>query len=692
MRAHIHTKFSAIWCKQHAQLSLSILFLVLTQHATEANPWHVHGLQASPFPTTLRLEASRGICEATLINGYPEVNDTRALWITAAECCTDQNLVLNDRYNQQSIIFKPQKVADERWCIGESSPHTGRRAVRFNGLFLPAQSKLTLHLSPHKNQSWITDVPIDFTSTFFSLNPVGYPQRTRLGMPLMWEDQLVGVMSQSRLSLTLFTPVHELALQACDTMPDEISFSCADGFKGNLTRYRIDNKVEYVEEYAFTASDGSTVKMSQYVRYPNGSYTAVHRSETKANGVHIEYDTFRQERGAYLAARLEQFNKETPHNITRYMDWAYIDGKESFRFQHKEATLTLHNSFGKCNAFKIDDSQVFYPGHDYWVTAAHCSKGNLTISSDVHQTSHPVALFSKNYFDADWAILLGSETDGPGLQINFGSHTIYSPVTHLQANTDPITHTLEKNGLDLSQPLFGIGHLFAKPGGSGSPIIVSDHVIGIQSSTFFDSAMIVSHVPPREAFRKTMQMMWHNKDLPINKLIFFDTDAVINSTGFSIRDNTEYTELSVFTTENNVIYSSLKLIKTENGTRSAADFSISDPYIRNIKWQKRKDDIRVKRQIKQFVDHSVTCYALVETSKETTCRRLITKFNDNRTLDVWGYHHDLVTGTTTSNFHEEIDPTGAFSYFKNVQQFVNGSITFEHSNGAEFVKGKTQGK
>jgi len=670
--------------KSHPILSMFLIFAILTRAITEAMTWEKHATQP-PTPTVLWLQSAKMICDITLIDDYRGAQHNRSTWITAADCCPAEHLILNDKQNKQSMVFKTRVIAESRWCIGDSLPYMGNPATRANEHTLPANATAKLLLRPSKTQDLTNSHEINLTSTYFA---IGTPERYRLGMPLLWNDQLIGIMSRTLLTYQFFTPVTARTLENSNPLPDTLSFSFGSGFNGILTHYHSAEDTEHAEQYAYTTPTGAQVEMHHYTRYKNSSITATHRNETMAHGRHIDYDNYKEEKGNYFASRHESYESATPSSIKRYLDWQRIDGKETFRFQHRTATLTLHNAFGTCTAFKIDDSQVRYPGHDYWLTAGHCCKGNLTLKSDIDQTTHPVTMFSKNYFDSDWAVLLGSETDGPGLQITFGSHTSFSPVTHLQSGVDPIVHTLGKNGVDLSQPSFGIGHLLAKPGGSGSPILANDHVIGIQSSTFDESAMIVSQIPPRSAFQKTTLIMWDNKDLPIDALIFFDTDAVLNATGFSIRDNTEYAAHRTYTNENDVKYTNTQWMKTENGTQSSDDFSINQPFKRFLKWVRFEDQVKAKIKIEHYSDYNVTCYTLKENSDKKTCQRRTTKFSDKKILDTRGYHYDVKTEITTTYLHEEISPSGEFSYFKNIQNFPNGSMTFEHSNADEFQKGK----
>ncbi len=152
-------------------------------------------------------------------------------------------------------------------------------------------------------------------------------------------------------------------------------------------------------------------------------------------------------------------------------------------FLHTDPVVKLQFTGGHCTAFKLDSTPDIPGDWTYWMTAGHCCKEDVVITSDKSAFAWPMEIVSSRFFVSDWCIGITPATYGPGLAFD-ATHPILNngaTLTHLLKNQQHKTYTIGQYGLNTTAQRYVIANTPGLPGNSGSPLLFQDQVIGIQS-------------------------------------------------------------------------------------------------------------------------------------------------------------------------------------------------------------------
>jgi len=645
---------------------LALIFLVLLLQVTQSADTDCTGI-----PVVARLKAAQS-CYATFIQDNPQAN--RQTWITSADCCANHFGTLTPP-NGEPVRSSTHHKAEKQWCT-VYAPTQAQCPIPISLVSdIPAQTQLEIFNPMGLYKTVTPSFPIQLKDVhFFQIS--NDEQKIKPGAPLVYDGSLLGVFASEVLFTKFFTPVGHTDLRETISLPEQFNLSFGSGFNASITRYLEHDDRITMTRYQFANSVGTTVHKYNEIQFKNGSIVTGVWNETSASGERKVYHNMHNVGGTYRADRVEYFSPDTELPYRVYRNWSLVNGQESYMFRHEKAVLKLDVENGHCNAFKVQDPDIEFPGRSYWLTAGHCLRGGaMTLISDQASPPLPVRSLSINYHDADWGILVSPETDGPSLGLSRQT-LIRGPLTHLRFDHTTVRYK-PVNAINILQPTFGLSGMVAVPGASGSPFTIFNpetgqrEAIGIQSASIGDQRhLVVSKLPELSYYKKSVHFVWSDLDHPIQKRVILDDNRVHETIGFYIRDGIEYGEQWNFN-DGYTQFTMDNWSNNNNGTLTAdrlKNIKINDGSITEYVQYKRINDQKMaSRKIEQFSGYKTTCYAHLANATHSICSRKVTKTPAGTTIESQKHVHSLNDDIQHSAHSMEVSADGVFSYFRNVK-------------------------
>lgn len=638
-------------------------------------------------PILFLRSGDKQLCQATLYE-KDRSNWDFSYWITAAECC-DKGPIYLDNHGDK-IAFHVAH-SGPFLCIGRTLKVPIDGFDHSETTSFPPQSTFGIGtirgtFKHVQNTHWF-----DTGKDLFSLSDIS--SKEKAGAAVFYDGKLVGVRTREFLKDYYFATVNDDSLST-KVLPKSIHISYASGFNSTFQNYQEHPTGYKASHYFFNNSIGTQVYYYNYEKFDNRTETIGLSREVFADNRTVDRLNVIIEGGCHKSEKHTSFYPDGSTNWRRLNHIYCNNGTETYTFQHTSPILKLTAPGGSCEAFKIDDPETNYQGRTHFLTAAHCvspKDQGLYLTSDAHRKLN-ATLFSSNYFESDWAILVTEPTDGPGFRLLADQQRLPhgTRITHQRRGAISIGLQIGESGIDPSEALMGFKGLHALPGSSGSPILVNGAVFAIQSWTFDDVSMLASAIPPVSAFKKMIERRWAPLDRPIDKFAYFDNGGILNLTGFSIQDSVRSAQFRTYFDGQTTLFS--KNWKRFGYTRQIADeHTITGPdtyqrYLKFDSWQ-NQTLTQASHYFSRTSTSNITCHDYVLTDKWYNCSRHLTKLSDSTIYENRQYSLNKFSNTLTVGFALEKSANNDYHYFKNLVWNGDNLKSWEASSEDEFYAG-----